>query len=367
MRNGLIINMISKESQQIFMQQALKLAEQRRGFCAPNPAVGAVVVKEGRVIAKGTHWAAGEPHAEVVALQSVGVEAAGATMYVTLEPCSHYGKTPPCTGLIIRKGIREVVFGMRDPNSNVQGQGARVLQEAGIACELLHDAAVERFYESYRYWLQTRLPWVTIKLAISLDGKIAGLQGAPVQLTGPECQRYTHQQRLHSDAILTTAATLIADDPQLNVRLEGKTIAKPLYILDSQLRVPLTAQIFRTAKSLTFFHDATASAEKLAQLRDKNVRCIAVITTESGLDLPEILAHIGADGCHDLWVEAGGRCFQSFLSQGLAQRALIYVAPKILGPAAATAFTQPFSCPSSLVNWSHYGADAVMQINLNGD
>jgi diaminohydroxyphosphoribosylaminopyrimidine deaminase / 5-amino-6-(5-phosphoribosylamino)uracil reductase len=350
-----------------FMRRALQLAAERRGFCAPNPAVGAVVVKAGKIIGEGMHWACGHPHAEVMALQSLSEKAVGATLYVTLEPCSHYGKTPPCTDLLIRSGVSEVFFGMQDPNPRVSGGGAAVLQKAGVSCQLLPDPEIEKFYQSYCYWLSRGLPWVTIKLAISLDGKIAGLHGAPVRITGPECQRYTHQQRLRSDAILTTVATIIADDPQLNIRLANEVIAKPLYILDSQLRLPLTAQIFRTAKSLTIFHDRHAPAEKRAQLQTANVKCIAVSTDNEGLRLPEILALIGADGCHDLWVEAGGRSFHSFLSANLAQTALIYVAPKILGPEATPAFTHPesWSPPPAHTTWTQCGADVIARIDLS--
>lgn len=321
---------MNKSENDSFIQRALQLASQRRGFCAPNPAVGAVVVKAGEVIGEGAHWACGHPHAEVVALQAAGENVAGSTLYVTLEPCSHHGRTPPCTDLIIRSGVREVIFAVRDPNPQVSGQGEKVLQQAGIICRQLPSSEVEEFYQSYGYWLAHRLPWVTIKLAISMDGKIAGPQGAPVALTGPECRLFTHQYRLHSDALLTTAETIIKDDPQFNVRLQSETIAKPLYILDRNLRTPSSAQIFQTAKSICIFHSSSISPEKLSLFQRENVRFIAVKSARDELDLTEVLARIGEDGCHDLWIEAGGRCFQSVLAQNLAQRIIIYLAPKIL-------------------------------------
>ena len=353
--------MLFDEYDQYFMQRALQLAASRRGFCAPNPAVGAVVVKDGKIIGEGAHWACGQAHAEAAALRPLGEAAAGARLYVTLEPCSHHGRTPPCTDLIIRKGIREVIYGMRDPNPRVPGQGAQILQRAGVNCRQLSVPEIDDFYQSYRYWLNKRLPWVTLKLAMSLDGKIAGTEGQPVALTGSECQRLTHQHRLKSDAILTTVKTILADDPQLNVRLDGETIAKPLYILDSQLRLPLTATVFRTAQSLTVFHSATASPAKQAQLQSADVRCLAVESTDQGLLLPEILTLIGADGCHDLWVEAGGRCFNSFLSQDLAQQTLIYLAPKILGANALAAFEKPFHW-NRTVTWTSCGDDALAHL-----
>jgi diaminohydroxyphosphoribosylaminopyrimidine deaminase / 5-amino-6-(5-phosphoribosylamino)uracil reductase len=348
-----------------YMQQALQLAQERRGFCAPNPAVGAVLVKAGKVIAQGTHWACGYPHAEAAALQTVGT-AAGATLYVTLEPCSHHGKTPPCTDLLIRSGIQQVFFGMSDPNPTVSGQGAAILQQAGIDCQLLPSQEIDRFYQSYRYWLKTQLPWVTLKLAISLDGKIAGAHATPVALTGEECRRLTHQLRGHSDALLTTAATIIADNPQLNVRLAEKTIAKPLYVLDRRLELPVTAQVLHTAQSVTLLHADDAAPSKQRQWQRLNVRCVSVTADSEGLDLPAVLAVIGADGCHDLWVEAGSRCFQAFLTKRLAQRAYLYVAPKILGETAKSGFEQPFDFLASATHiaWQAYGADVVAQIEL---
>ncbi len=342
-----------------FMRQALQLAEERRGFCAPNPAVGAVVVKENKIIAKGLHWACGEPHAEMVALQSLGA-AAGSSLYVTLEPCSHFGRTPPCTDLIVSGGVSEVFFGMKDPNPRVSGGGENVLQKAGIPCSLLALDEVKNFYQSYRYWLKTQSPWVTLKLAISLDGKIAGLDGKPVAITGGECQQLTHQYRLRSDAILSTAATVLADNPQLNVRLNGNVEVKPLYLLDSRLRVPLQAQIFKTTRSVTVFHSPKASTEKLNLLKKHSIRCIAVDQEGSFLNLKQILAVIGADGCHDLWVEAGGRCFQSFVNQGLAHQILIYVSPKVLGSEAINAFQGTWPDFYQPQDWKKYGQDTVI-------
>ncbi len=348
------------------MQRALQLAAERRGFCAPNPAVGAVLVKAGKIIGEGAHWASGQPHAEVMALQALTEAAQGATLFVTLEPCAHRGKTPPCTDSIIRSRIHAVYYGMADPNTQVKGQGAQVLKQAGVACHHLPSAEINDFYRSYCYWLEQRLPWVTVKLAISLDAKIAGADGSPVQLTGAECQRLTHQRRRQSDAILTTAATIKADNPQLNARIGSAVIAKPLYILDSQLSLPIDAQVFQTAESITIFHSQNVPVTKQLQFQQLNARYVAVEADAEGLNLPAILAIIGADGRHDLWVEAGGHCFQAFLNQNLAQSALIYIAPKILGPAATPAFTQPaaLNLDLSQVTWNAYGRDAVAQINF---
>lgn len=347
-----------------FMHRALACAKSRRGFCAPNPAVGALVVKEGRIIGEGAHWACGYPHAEAAALEPLGKEAEGAVLYVTLEPCAHHGRTPACTDLIIRSGIREVFFGMRDLNPHVRGFGAAFLEKAGIPCRLLNLPEIHAFYESYAFWLRHHRPFVTVKLATTLDGKIAGPKGQPIAITGEECRQFTHQSRFESDAILTTIATILSDDPQFNVRLGEETHKKPLYILDSQLRLPLNARVFQTTESITVFHADSAPEEKRKNLAALGVSCIAVQSDEQGLNLAEILNRIGKEGRHDLWVEAGGRCLQSFLQQNLAQRAYIYVAPKILGNEATGAFLSPHSFPTAQIAWKILGSDAVARISF---
>lgn len=358
--------MIWQTHDQDFLKQALQQAQLRRGFCSPNPSVGAVVVKEGQIIGQGCHWACGFPHAESVALGALGKSAQGASLYVTLEPCSHHGRTPPCTDLIIRSGVSEVFFGMQDPNTGVSGRGAEVLRAAGIPCTQILCPQVEDFYQSYRHWLKTAQPWVTLKLAISFDGKIAGEQGKPVEISGAGCRQLTHQLRRQSDAILTTVQTILTDDPRLNVRLNNEIIAKPLYILDSHLRMPEQAKVFETCRPLTIFHGRQASAAQREILENRQVRCIAVAEGDESLDLQEILHHIGKDGRHDLWVEAGGRCFHRFMKHSLAQNVYIYVAPKILGPAATAAFTQDFnwSHDKHKISWSILGDDAVALIKI---
>lgn len=291
---------------------ALELARERRGFCAPNPAVGAVIVKDGCVIATGAHWAAGLPHAEVDALSKLTLEESkDATVYVTLEPCCHWGKTPPCTDLLIQRQVKEVFYGFQDPNPQVAGQGHQALLSAGIKCTYLPSPEIDTFYASYVYWQKTGRPFVTAKLALSLNGCFAGSQGEPVAITGIELQHYTHQQRKYADAIFTTGRTIKADDPLLNVRLEGETYAKPVYVLDNQSLTPPTARIFNSASSVTLIQKK---------------------------DLPEVLDFIGSEGIHDLWVEAGAQCFSALVQQQLVQRVLVYVAPKWLDGMIAPAF-----------------------------
>ncbi len=192
--------MISTISDQ-YIKKTLTLAEQRRGFCAPNPAVGAVVVKNEKIIGSGAHQQCGEPHAEVLALQAAGEAARGATLYVSLEPCCHWGRTPPCSELIIQSGISAVYYAYRDPNPAVAGQGAEKLRAAGIDCHYVAMPEADDFYASYYYWTEHHRPRVTAKIALSLDSKIAGVNGQPLTITGVPLQQYTHHGRQHSDAL----------------------------------------------------------------------------------------------------------------------------------------------------------------------
>jgi diaminohydroxyphosphoribosylaminopyrimidine deaminase / 5-amino-6-(5-phosphoribosylamino)uracil reductase len=326
-----------------YLKKALCLAELRRGFCAPNPSVGAVLVKNGQMIAEAYHWASGFPHAEAEILNTMDAKLAhGATLYVTLQPCCHTNKkTPPCTRLIIEKKLSKVIYGFRDPNPAVGNHSDAELECAGIACIHHPIPEITRFYLSYQFWWQHHRPFVTAKLAISLDGKIAGSQGQRLQLTGEATQQFTHEQRLRSDALLTTAKTILHDNPLLNVRIGEHTYAKPLYILDKNLNTPVSANIFNSASQITLFHDRDLSSqcEKKFFCHQNKTRCFPLPTYAGGFNLVELLRQIGKAGYHDLWVEAGGLCFQAFAQEQLLQRAFIYVAPRWLGQRAQNAFS----------------------------
>lgn len=342
-----------------YLEQALELAKIRRGFCAPNPSVGAVVVKDNQIIATGYHFAAGHPHAEVEALNKIGDTAKGTTLYVTLEPCCHREKkTPPCTDLIIQRGIKKVIYAFRDPNPSVAGLGEKTLCDAGIECTQIALPEIDAFYQSYQYWWQTKKPFITAKLAISLDGKIAGTNGERINITGTAAQQFTHQQRKQADAILTTAKTIHADNPLLNVRLDNTEYKKPIYILDSELNIPLDAKIFSTAENITIFHKKNISPKKI------NARLIAVDHDDSNLNLTEIIGIIGRDGIHDLWIEAGGNCFSAFVQEHLLQHAFIYVAPKALGMNALPAFntTQNVFEAVKKTSWQSLGDDVACEM-----
>lgn len=351
------------DTDQLYLFQALDQAQIRRGFCSPNPSVGVVITLNNKILATGYHLAAGFPHAETDALKKLSTNAKGATIYVTLEPCSHWGKTPPCTDAIIQSGIKRVVYGYSDPNPIVAGKGASILQENGIICDYLPLNDVNDFYESYTHWLKTQTPFVTAKIALTLNGKIAGKQGERIQITGEELQQYTHQSRKKSDAILTTIKTILYDDPQLNVRLDNETITKPIYVLDSELNLPLTATLFKTAKSLTLFHSKEANPIRIQQFNKLGIHTIAIDKTTRGLDLQQVILHIGQEGIQDLWVEAGGKCFSSLIEQKLLQRALIYLAPSWLGE-GQSAFENNFTLntTNAKIHWQQLGNDALCDI-----
>ena len=347
-----------------YLKSALTLAEIRQGFCAPNPCVGAVLVKNAQVIATGYHQKSGSAHAEVDAISKVDPSLIqGAALYVTLQPCCHTAKkTPPCTDLIIKSGIVKVIYAHRDPNPAVYNHTDKILQNAGIECIQHPLPAIDSFYESYSYWWKHKKPFTTAKLAMSLDGRIAGAHGKQIRITGDEAQQFTHQQRKRTDAILTTAKTIHFDNPLLNSRLNDEVFKKPLYILDAHLSIPISAKIFNSAESITIFHDADLGKQHQQKLRQHNIRFIPIKSDKNGLDLLAILNQIGQDGKIDLWIEAGGVSFQAFIKSGLLQRAFIYVTPIWLGESTQLAFTSPNPLKGAIpINTTHLGRDTCFE------
>ena len=349
-----------------FLLQALEEAKKRKGQTAPNPSVGAVVAMGETVLATGYHLQAGAPHAEVMALGRAKNLPAGATLYVTLEPCCHQGKTPPCTDLILDNKLKRVVFGFVDPNPVVAGKGQMLLQKAGIECTQRPLPEIDEFYRSYAYWTKTKLPYVTGKLALSLDGKIAGPQGRPVKITGEALDRFTHLHRKHADALLTTVRTILKDDPQLNVRFDGEVLKKNLYILDQRLELPLSAKVFATAEKLTVFCGPDAPADARRRLGGVGVEVSEIPLDGGKLDLKAAIRKIGMDGKHDLWVEAGGRLFSTLIDQQLLQKALIYVSPQSLGLDAYPAFRKEIPGFARAVSavWRPFGTETCLELTF---
>lgn len=363
-----------------YLLRALALASTRRGFCAPNPAVGAVIVKDDEIVAEGVHYACGEPHAEVMALRGVSGDLSSATLYVTLEPCCHTGRTPPCTEAIIASGIRQVVYGYQDPNPIVAGQGHQRLREAGIDTQHVGCPEIDQFYHSYRYWQHSKRPWVTAKIAMSLDGKIAGPAGERVSITGTALKQQTYHYRLRCDAILTTAKTIIQDNPLLNIVINKNDInqdviidiksndlslSKRLYILDSHLNLTNDFQIWKNDQPITVFYSSKNSGKLPDDLVERGVRFLAIDEQDGLLDLEQIMHVIGSDGVHDLWVEAGGRLLRSLIETNAIHKLLVYCAPKWLGDQAQSAFNEGIFTfdQFALKQWHFIGEDAVLEMS----
>jgi len=316
------------------MREALALARRGRWRTSPNPAVGAVVVRRGRVVAGGYHRKAGSAHAEVEALGAAGSRASGATLYVTLEPCCTYGRTPPCTDAIIRSGIERVVIGSLDPNPGVDGAGARRLAKAGIKVETgVLGAECSALNETYAKYITSGLPFVTLKLATSLDGRIATHSGESRWITGPEARRFVHRLRSRSDAVMVGSGTVSKDDPELTVRrVRGRDPVR--VVLDSRLDVPPGAKVFDHGpggRGPIVFTTRAAPRARREALRSAGVRVVDVPAASGGLDLRRALCELGRLGVTTLLVEGGGRLAASLLKAGLVDKVIVFLAPIFIG------------------------------------
>ncbi|MEI7534356.1 MAG: bifunctional diaminohydroxyphosphoribosylaminopyrimidine deaminase/5-amino-6-(5-phosphoribosylamino)uracil reductase RibD [Verrucomicrobiae bacterium] len=325
-----------------FMRLALRLARRGYGATSPNPMVGAVLVKGGKIIGRGWHRCAGGAHAEIEALQDTqkrGHSPRDATLYVTLEPCCTHGRTPPCTTAIIAAGIKKIVVGATDPNPIHAGRGFKVLQRAGM--EVVHgvlDAECSKLNEVFNHWIVRRTPFVTVKAAMTLDGKIATASGESKWITGAKARAHGMKLRQGSDAILVGINTILADDPSLTARKQmadgrwqiGNAIRR--FVLDSQARTPLGAKVVTDefAALTTIVVSKNASKKRVAALV-KKVKVIVAPVSNSSLNLRWLLKKIGAENVTSLLVEGGGEVNASFLLGGHAQRVAFFYAPKILG------------------------------------
>ena len=317
-----------------YMKTALALAERGRGYASPNPMVGAVIVKDGQVVGKGWHEHAGGPHAEVNAIAAAGPAARGATLYVTLEPCNHHGRTPPCTEAVIAAGISRVVIAMADPNPNVAGGGADFLAEKGLRVETgLCEAAAKRLNEFFITHTLTRRPFVTLKCAATLDGYIATKSGDSKWVTGPTARRQVHRMRHAMDAILVGVGTVKADDPSLTARLDEMEGRNPVrIILDSRLSIPEDAKVLRQhpPSDTVIATGEAVDGQKAARIQATGARVLKLPLCNERVDLSALLDHLGQTGITSLLVEGGGRVSGSFLSEGRVDKICFFYAPKIL-------------------------------------
>ena len=329
-----VLNMVRQEDIE-YMRRAMELAERGVGFTNPNPMVGAVIVKGGKVIGEGWHERCGEWHAERNAFKNCTVSAEGATMYVTLEPCCHYGKTPPCTEAIIEHGIARVVVGMEDPNPLVAGKGIALLREAGIevVCGVEEEALREQNRVFLKY-ISTKLPWVAMKTAMTLDGKIATRTGDSKWITGAEARAYVHELRHRFMAIVVGIGTAVADDPLLNCRIEGRGVRQPIrVVVDSNARLSLDSQLVKTAGEYRTIvaHTRFAPEERVKALRETGVEMLLCKEKEGLVDVRNLLELLGQSGIDSILLEGGGSLNYTFLAEGLADELYAFIAPKIVG------------------------------------
>ena len=317
------------------MQEALALAERGRGQTSPNPTVGAVLVRDGKVVGQGFHTWTGVEHAEVLALHEAGDRARGATLYVTLEPCSHRGRTGPCASAVIAAGVSRVVAAMWDPNPQVAGQGFALLKEAGLEICLEEDAAATatRLNEPFVHFMTTGRPLVTVKAALTLDGKIAAPQDNFGWITSEVARRDVQQVRHFSDAILTGLGTVLEDDCLLTDR-SGLPRSRPLLrvVLDSQLRIPLASKMITSAQNdVMVVCTSTARAERRKALENAGIRVLVADGVAGRTDPRKLLDYLAAERYLSLMVEAGSHVNWTMLDGQIADKVLFYYAPKILG------------------------------------
>jgi diaminohydroxyphosphoribosylaminopyrimidine deaminase / 5-amino-6-(5-phosphoribosylamino)uracil reductase len=323
----------------VFMRRALRLAERGRGRTAPNPPVGALVVSNGEIVGEGWHKGAGGAHAEVEALEQAGERAHGATTYLTLEPCTHHGRTPPCTPQLIEAGIARAVAATADPNPIEQGAGMRALAEAGVEVRtgVLEDEA-RQLIQGFTKWIKTRRPLVTVKIASTLDGRVAAADGSSKWVTGLASRRDAHRMRAWSNAVVVGIGTVIADDPALTCRLRGYTGPQPLrVVVDSAARVPQTAMVLDDAAPTLVATTVKASEEAVQGIRARGAEVVRVAARDGRVDLAALLDELGAREVAEVLIEGGPTLIGELVEHRLVDRYVFYIAPKLLGQVGLSA------------------------------
>jgi diaminohydroxyphosphoribosylaminopyrimidine deaminase/5-amino-6-(5-phosphoribosylamino)uracil reductase len=319
-----------------YMVQALSLAKLALGQVSPNPAVGAVIVKNRKVIGQGYTQPPGGPHAEVVALKEAGATARGATLYTTLEPCCHYGRTPPCTKAIIAAGIKEVHAAMIDPNPQVSGQGRAELEKAGLSVEVGEhlDEACE-IVQTYSKYITTKIPFVTAKFAMSLDGKIATRTGDSKWISSEESRRYVHYLRFTHDAIMVGVNTILTDDPQLTARCSSKggmSHKQPLrVIVDSEGKTPPSSKVFNEPGNVLMAVSNKISPSRVKAFRWKGADVVQFPTKHGLVDLSALMAELGKREITSVLVEGGSQLLGSVFDNKLVDKVIVFIAPIIIG------------------------------------
>lgn len=331
-----------------FMRQALSLARRGLGSTSPNPVVGALVVKEGRIIGSGYHKRAGAPHAEIEAIGRAGNGARGATLYVTLEPCHHYGRTPPCTRAILEGGIRTVVVGIGDPNPHVEGGGAEYLRAQGleVRCGVLEEEC-ERANEVYIKYVTQGSPFVIVKGALTLDGWIATHTGDSKWITNEKSRRFVHTLRRRTDAIMVGVETVIADDPLLTPYLRKGAAPDPVrVIVDTHLRVPLESRILsgETSTLTCIAVGSKVSTTQRKRIEGLGARVIRCKVRDGQVDLEDLLDKLAKSSICSVLVEGGASLFTSVIRERLVDKYYLFLAPKLLGGDNGVPFTRGAGC-----------------------
>ena len=320
------------EKDRQYMKMALELAQKGMGFTAPNPMVGAVIVKSGKVIGQGYHRKYGGLHAEREALAVCTEEPEGASIYVTLEPCCHYGKQPPCVNAILEAGIRRVIIGSSDPNPLVAGKGIRILKDHGIeVTENILKEECDKLNEAFFYYIQNKKPYVVMKYAMTMDGKIAAYTGESKWVTGEAARIHVQEQRLKYPGIMVGVGTVLADDPMLTCRLENSR--NPVRIIcDSHLRTPLTSKIVRTAETIpTILASSSKDQQKIKNYEELGCQVLYVPEKNGHIDLNRLMELLGAAKIDSILLEGGGSLNWSALESGIVQKVQTYIAPKLFG------------------------------------
>ncbi|MDD5093226.1 MAG: bifunctional diaminohydroxyphosphoribosylaminopyrimidine deaminase/5-amino-6-(5-phosphoribosylamino)uracil reductase RibD [Dehalococcoidia bacterium] len=318
------------------MQLALVQAKKALGNVSPNPAVGAVIVKEGKVVGEGYTQPPGSAHAEIMALSQAGEASRGATLYVTLEPCCHFGRTPPCTEAIVASGIREVHMAMLDPNPLVSGKGKAQLEGSGIKTYLGdREEEAKEINEAYARHITTGMPFVTAKFAMSLDGKIATRTFDSRWISNEQSREYVHQVRWKTDAIMVGVNTVLRDDPQLTARIGGK-VRQPLrVIIDSHGRTPLSAKVLQSPDKVLIAATPAIEREQLKQYSDLGVSVLTLPSKDDRVDIDGLLRHLGRQGITSVLVEGGGTLMGSLFDLERVDKVLAFISPMIIGGSQA--------------------------------
>jgi len=322
-------------SDEEYMQEALELAKKGLGSTSPNPAVGCLIVKNKQIVGRGFHEKAGEPHAEVNALEDAGEDAIGAVMYVTLEPCCHKGRTGPCTDAIINSGVARVVVATQDPNKKVCGRGLAELHRAGVRVQTgILEKESTMMNEAYEKFVTSKEPFVIVKAALSADGKLSANDGSSKWITGEEARKAVHELRGQVDAVMVGIETVLKDNPHLTCRVEGKNPKR--VIVDSKLRSPYDSNVLDNSAETIIATTINAPVNRIEAMKTRGLRVIVIDGKGEKVDLRRLLKELASEDISSIMIEGGGELIGSALDAKLVDKVMLFIAPKLLGGTGTT-------------------------------